>query len=232
MRRFIRAALGGLAGCALILGASQAANGHSANMTYLLNGVKTGDFQDAVGPFDGALGTLRVIQAPDDAATGFKLTVEHINVEDFEWAAGQEFGAHLHTGPCVDEDYAIPAQPATDSQPATPAKPAGWQAGPHYNHEKATTGNLAPAVNTQTEVWFNLVPNDHGEATDDTKVNFVPTDNSPDFIPGQMSIVIHALPTNTEPGIPTAGQPAGYAGARWACFQLLTPEWAPKPVIG
>ena len=139
-------------------------------------------------------------------------------------AAGQEFGAHLHTGPCVNEDYAFP------SQPDSPAKVAGGQAGPHYNHETATTGNLTPAVNTQTEVWFNLVPNDHGEATDDTKVNFVPTDNSPDlgFIPGEMSIVIHVLPTNTEFGIPTAGKPAGYAGERRACFKLLTPELGPR----
>jgi Cu-Zn family superoxide dismutase len=197
-------------------------------MTYLLDGVKTGDFQEAAGPFDGALGTLRVMQAPDDAATGFKLTVENINVEDFEWAAGHEFGAHLHTGPCVDGDYAVPAPPAP------PTKMAGSQAGPHYNHETATTGNLTPPVNTQTEVWFNLVPNDHGDATDDTKVNFVPTDNSPDlrFVPGEMSIVIHALPTNTEFGIPTADKPAGYAGDRRACFSLSVPDWAPKAVIG
>jgi Cu/Zn superoxide dismutase len=222
VRRITKAALGGLAGCALVLGASQAANGDSANMTYLLERAPTGDFWKDPGPFDEAKGTLRVAQAPDDAATGFKLTVEGI-----EGAAGQEFGAHLHTGPCVDEDYAIPAQPATQEQPATPAKVAGSKAGPHYNHETATTGDLTPAVNTQTEVWFNLVPNDHGEATDDTKVNFVPTDNSPLLIPGEMSIVIHALPTNTEFGIPTAGKPAGDAGPRQACFKLLTPDWAP-----
>jgi Cu/Zn superoxide dismutase len=220
LRRITKAALGGVASCALILAASQAANGDSANMTYLLERAPTGDFQEAAGPFDLAKGTLRVSQAPDDTATGFKLTVE-----DIEGAAGQEFGAHLHTGPCVDEDYAIPAQPATETQPSTPAKAAGSKAGPHYNHEKATTGNSTPAVNTQTEVWFNLVPNDHGEATDDTKVNFVPTDA--DFIPGQMSIVIHVLPTNTEFGIPTAGKPAGDAGARQACFKLLTPNWTP-----
>lgn len=174
-------------------------------MTYLLERAETGDFQlEAAGPFDDAKGTLRVSQAPDEAATGFKLTVEGI-----EGAAGREFGAHLHIGPCVEG--------------------AGSQAGPHYNHETATTGNLTPAVNTQTEVWFNLVPNDHdrGEATDDTKVQFVPKDKDPLFIPGQMSIVIHALPTNTEFGIPTAGEKAGYAGARLACFQLLTPDWAP-----
>jgi Cu/Zn superoxide dismutase len=212
LRRITKAALGGLAGCALILAASQAANGDSANMTYLLESAPTGDFWGAAGPFDQATGTLRVTQAPDDAATGFKLTVNGI-----EGATGQEFGAHLHTGPCVDGDYAIPAEPPT------PAKPAGSQAGPHYNDETATTGNLTPAVNPQTEVWFNLVPNDHGDATDDTKVNFVPTDNS--LIPGEMSIVIHALPTNTEFGFPTAGEKAGYAGARCACFKLLTP-WA------
>jgi Cu/Zn superoxide dismutase len=224
LRRITKAALGGLAGCALVLAASQAANGDSANMTYLLERAPTGDYQKDAGPFDQAKGTLRVSQSPDDIASGFKLTVEDIN-----GAAGQEFGAHLHTGPCVDGDYAIPALPATEGQPSTPAKVAGWQAGPHYNHEKATTGNPTPAVNTQTEVWFNLVPNAHGDATDDTKVNFVPTDNSLDplLLPGEMSIVIHVLPTNTEFGVPTAGKPAGDAGARQACFKLLTPNWAP-----
>jgi Cu/Zn superoxide dismutase len=212
MKRITKAALGGLAGCALALGASQAANGDSANATYLLDRADTGDFAPAIGPFDDAKGTLRVMQAPDDTATGFKLTVEDINVEDFEEAAGQEFGAHLHIGPCVEG--------------------VSSQAGPHYNHETATTGNPTPAVNTQTEVWFSLVPNDHGDATDDTKVQFVPKDKDPLFIPGQMSIVIHALPTNTEFGIPTAGEKAGYAGARLACFQLLTPDWAPQPMIG
>jgi Cu/Zn superoxide dismutase len=204
LRRITKAALGGVASCALIFAASQAASGDSANMTYLLERVPIADLQSAPGPFDFANGTLRVSQAPDETATGFKLTVE-----DIGGAEGQQFGAHLHTGPCVTL--------------------AGSKAGGHYNHETATTGNLTPAVNAQTEVWFNLVPNEHGDATDDTKVQFVPIDNSPDLllIPGEMSIVIHALPTNTELGIPTAGQKAGYAGDRWACFKLLTPDWAP-----
>ena len=230
MRRITKAALSGFAGCALILGASQAANSDSANMTYLLQGQRIpkdvpddpggdgGDFQAKSGPFDGAEGTLRVSQAPDGAATGFKLTVAHID----KAVGGQKFGAHLHTGPCVDGDY--------DGILTNPIP--GGKAGPHYNHE-AALGDTTPAVNPQTEVWFDLVPNDHGQATDDTKVDFVPVDNSPNplFIPGEMSIVIHVLPNNTEFGIPTANQPAGYAGARQACFKLLTP-WAPKPVIG
>jgi Cu/Zn superoxide dismutase len=209
VRRTTKAALGGLASFALILAASQAANGDSANMTYLLERAPTGNFlqPDHPGPFDQAKGTLRVIQAPDDAATGFKLTVE-----DIEGAAGQEFGAHLHTGPCVNEDYTgIPTNPVP-----------GGKAGPHYNHE-AALGEPKPAVNPQTEVWFDLVPNDHGEATDDTKVNFVPLDSNVAFIPGEMSIVIHVSPTNPL---------TGGAGARQACFALSTHDWAPKPVIG
>jgi Cu/Zn superoxide dismutase len=233
MRRITKAALSGFAGCALILGASQAANSDSANMTYLLteqripgpDGVGDGgDFQAKPGPFDGAEGTLRVSQAPDDAATGFKLTVKGIDLA----AAGQEFGAHLHTGPCVDKDYANPE--------ATPPKPAGSLAGPHYNHDVAAHGKTLPTalvpqppnpaeVSPDTEVWFNLIPNDHGNATDDTKVSFVPIDST--LLLGEMSIVIHVLPNNTEFGIPTADQPAGYAGARQACFKLLTPDWAP-----
>ena len=200
MRRFIRVALGGLAGCALILGASQAANGDSTNMTYPIQNAETGDFQEAIGPFDEATGTLRVMQAPDDAATGFKLTVNGIDPS----AAGKEFGAHLHIGPCIDGDY------------------SGGKAGPHYNHDSAL-GAITPAINPQTEVWFDLVPSDHGDATDDTKVNFVPRDSNLDFLPGEMSIVIHESPTD-----PTTGG----AGKRQACFSLSMPDWAPKAVIG
>ena len=220
MKRITKAALGGVASCALILAASQAANGDSANMTYLLERAPTRDFQEAAGPFDLAKGTLRVSQAPDDAATGFKLTVE-----DIEGAAGQEFGAHLHTGPCVEGDYAIPAQPT--AEPPTPAKAAGSKAGPHYNHDVAAHGKTLPTaqvplppnpaeISRNTEVWFDLVPNDHGEATDDTKVEFVPLDSDRDFISGEMSIVIHVSPTNPA---------TGAAGARQACFKLLTPDW-------
>ena len=208
MRRITKAALGGVASCAVILAASQAANGDSANMTYLLERAPIGDFQEAGGPFDGAKGTLRVSQAPDDAATGFKLTVEEI-----DGVAGQEFGAHLHTGPCVDKDYTGFYTGLPDSPPKVP----GGKAGPHYNHE-AALGDSTPAVNPETEVWFDLVPNDHGEAVDDTKVQFVPKDNSPNplFIPGEMSIVIHVSPTDPS---------TGGAGARQACFKLLTPDW-------
>lgn len=204
MRRFIRVALGGLAGCALILGASQAANGDSANMTYPIQNAEIGDFQEAIGPFDEATGTLRVMQAPDDAATGFKLTVNGIDPS----AAGKEFGAHLHIGPCIDGDYT--------------GLNSGGKAGPHYNHDTAL-GAITPAINPQTEVWFDLVPSDHGDATDDTKVNFVPRDSNLDFLPGEMSIVIHVSPTD-----PTTGG----AGKRQACFSLSMPDWAPKAVIG
>ena len=200
LRRITKAALGGLAGCALVLGASQAANGDSANMTYLLQNAPTGDFQENPGPFDRATGTLRVSQAPDEAAAGFKLTVEGI-----QGATGQEFGAHLHTGPCVNGDYAIAGTP----------KLAGSQAGPHYNHQ-AALGDQTPDINPQTEVWFNLIPNDHGEATYDTKVDFVPLDTDLGWLPGEMSIVIHVSPTNPA---------TGGAGARQACFKLLTPDW-------
>jgi Cu/Zn superoxide dismutase len=218
LRRITKAALGGVASCALILAASQAANGDSANMTYLLERAPTGDFQKDPGPFDSAEGTLRVSQAPDDAATGFKLTVEKINVEDFQWAAGQEFGAHLHIGPCIDGDYSGPS--------------SGGQAGPHYNHDVAAHGKELPTaavpsplnpaeISRNTEVWFDLVPSDNGDATDDTKVNFVPRDSNLVFIPGEMSVVIHVSPTD-----PTTGG----AGKRQACFNLSTPNWA--PVIG
>jgi hypothetical protein len=53
-------------------------------------------------------------------------------------------------------------------------------------------------VNPSTEVWFDLIPDAAGIASDETTVPFVPVD--PD---GVMSVVVDVLETNTEFGIPT-----------------------------
>jgi len=192
--------LGGVAGCALIVGATQVANGVSWVKTY--EGTLV-DYEVASGPFDGSSATLLVTQSTAGDETGYKLSVEGIS----RAAAGAEFGAHLHTGPCVPEDYADPD--------AIPPKAAGSKAGPHYNHDRLL--DPTPEVNRRTEVWFDLVPNAFGQATFNTKVDFVPVDST---TPGLMSVVIHQNPTDHR---------TGAAGPRQACFPLEVTQWALAP---
>jgi Cu/Zn superoxide dismutase len=212
LKRITKAALGGVASCALILGATQAARGVTPVEYYYYGAtepVKLVELSEGVGPFENATATLRVKVAPE--ATNFKLEVQEIARE----AWGNMIGAHLHTGPCVERDYAIPA-PEPQTEPPTPAKAAGSQAGPHYNHETATTGDLTPEnISTDTEVWFDLRPSDQGAVTDSATVPFLPIDL--DRIPGVMSIVIHVEQTD-----PSTGK----AGDRQACMPLNVSEWA------
>jgi superoxide dismutase, Cu-Zn family len=131
-----------------------------------------------------------------------------------------KLGGHLHTGPCVEGNPTA--------------------AGPHYNDQVVKEGKVAPtkaepnppnaaAVNASTEVWFEFEPNPDGMAYDTTTVEFTPQDpvTLSDPVPGKMSVVVHVFPTQTEFD-PVTGQPAGYAGARQACFPLSVPEsWLP-----
>lgn len=186
VRRITKAALGGLAGCALLLGGTQAAGGVSSVVKLALPEIFLSDVEETEGAFDGAKATLRIMETPD--GTAFKLQVTKIGSS----AEGKVFGAHLHTGPCVEGDYADPSASPTP-------KPAGSKAGPHYHQG---VGSSLP----ESEVWFELRPNARGVATDDTFASFEPVD--PD---GIMSIVIHVAPTNPE---------TGAAGARQACYPL------------
>lgn len=183
MRRITKAALGGLAGCALIIGATQAAN---ASVDYFYRSGNGVDLQPATtSPFDSAEMTLRIKEATD--ASNFKLTVEGIDAS----TANPVHGAHLHVGACAGD-------------------PAALNPGPHFQH--VIGGGVTPL----NEVWFDLVTNDHGVATDSTTVPFVPVDN--DGTPGAMSIVIHQEPA----AVPGALSP------KLACFDLAVtedPEW-------
>lgn len=193
MRRITKAALGGLAGGALILGGTQVAVG-----VIEMFPPSEGDVIDltAPGPFDGASVTLQVKKNSGDG-TNFVLDVTGIDLT----AAGQEFGAHLHTKACNDTS-----------------------GGPHYNHEVVAGGvPVAEAeISRRTEVWFDLVPDVVGVARDSTTVKFVPVDPEvldpldPDYLKQPMSIVLHNAATATKTGI---------AGARGACF-TLDAEWA------
>jgi Cu/Zn superoxide dismutase len=197
VKRITKAAFGGLAGCALVLGGTQVAM--SAVEYFPYPEQELVDLPVA-GPFDSASATMRL--KVSGTGTNFKLEVSDIGLS----AAGAVFGAHLHTGVCNELDDTL--------------------AGPHYNDEVVVGGKAFPKmgelpsetiaeVSPETEVWFNFVPNAHGNATDDATVPFVPVD--PD---SKMSIVVHLLQTNTADNIPTLGGLVGSAGKRQACFPL------------
>ena len=218
MKRITKAALGGVAGCGLILGATLTASGESPVKYYNYGSttapVDLGDYSTDPGPFDDATATLRVMVSPEGA--DFRLQLQQIG----DSAAGTLLGAHLHTKPCIDGDYAV-LDPVTGST----LKAAGSQAGPHYNHDVAANDKVLPSalnpdpsnpaeISRDTEVWFDIVASDHGTATFGAEVPFVPIDD------GIMSIVIHADHTNHK---------TGAAGARQACMPLDVSEWAPTP---
>jgi Cu-Zn family superoxide dismutase len=196
VRRITKAALGGLAGCALALGGTQAANGGVEDYTY--PSVELTDLQPAPGPFDGASAKLRLKLTP--TGSQFKLTVSGIALD----AAGTEYGSHLHTGKCVEEDYGDLLKNGDE----------GMQAEGHYNHDKVL--NISPVrISPTTEVWFDILSESDGTFTYQAGVPFVPVD-----VDNTMSIVIHSLPTN----------PAdGKAGDRQACLPLNVSEWEPTP---
>jgi Cu/Zn superoxide dismutase len=196
LRRITKAAFGGVAGCALVLGGTQ-----------LASGVLSTIFRDqsenllaTSGPFDYAKATTTI--TVDGNYTTFKIDLTKIDPSIA--TPPRTLGAHLHTGPCIEAD--------------------GNSAGPHYNHEVVTKNKSLPTgektygytaeVSDSTEVWFDLIPTYEGTATDETTVPFVPVD--PD---GIMSVVVHVRETNTAYGVPFPGV-AGSAGTRQACFPL------------
>jgi Cu-Zn family superoxide dismutase len=137
------------------------------------------------------------IDKETDSRTTFTIRITGIDVSGDPSVAGQTFGSHLHTGPCIEG--------------------SGASAGPHYNHDVARSVSPA-ATATTTEVWFDLVPDEDGMAYAETTVPFVPVDD------GEMSIVVHQLPTNPI---------TGAAGSRQACFPAdvsqLFPTAFPSP---
>jgi hypothetical protein len=165
LKRITKAALGGLAGCALVLGGVQSASGETLLQQVFpgwLIDLDINGLRGTTGAFDSAKAKLKVIEASDGNTT-FSIELRGIN-PDF---ANQEFGSHLHVGGCETDDdtgtgghYAHPADPNNPTQPLR-----------------------------EREVWFDLVPNEDGVAVDQTMRPFVPEDE------GVMSIVIHAQDT-------------------------------------
>jgi len=225
VKRITKAALGGLAGCALALGGTQVAMSAVDYFLYPESLPEGGQvvLEDlgantapGVRPFDGASADLRL--KTSGTGTNFKLEVSGIA----ESGVGKVYGAHLHTYDC------------DEAPPAVNGGPAGVNGGPHYNHDVHYYGKAFPKpgelpsetvaeVSSTTEVWLSFVPNAHGNATADATVPFVPVDADK-----KMSIVVHLLPTNTELNYPNTG-PVGSAGGRQACFPIDASEWAPDP---
>jgi superoxide dismutase, Cu-Zn family len=195
VRRITKVVLGGLAGCALALGGTQVASGVLSTIFREQSENLLTD-SAAAKPFDMAKATISI--AVEGNSTTFKIDLTKIDPS----IAGKTLGSHLHTGPCVEE--------------------SGGSAGPHYNHEVVTKNKKFPVlgertygytaeVSPNTEVWFDLIPDAAGVASDETTVPFVPED--PD---GVMSVVVHVSPTNTDPLLGLVGG----AGTRQACFPL------------
>jgi Cu/Zn superoxide dismutase len=209
LRRITKAALGGLAGCALVLGGTEMASGALSNILKIQGGAKDVDMQTV--SLDSARAKITINEGAD--RTSFSIRVTGIKGV----TPGTELGSHLHTSKCVEGDYGDPF--------ATPPVIPGSQAGPHYNDEVVVGGKKFPrdaqpgdpiaVISDQTEVWFKLVPDEEGMAYAKTTVPFVPVD--PD---GVMAVVVHVAPTNTT---------TGAAGDRQACFPVSVPQWIPEP---
>jgi Cu/Zn superoxide dismutase len=212
LRRTTKAALGGLAGFALVLGGTGVANGALSTILKVFEDtedlrattpeVKTSDALDSA--------KAKITIAEGTNAEGTNIATFTIRVTDIDPSIqGVPLGGHLHIGECVE------------GQPAA--------AGPHYNHQVAVGGKTYTdaEVSTKTEVWFDLKSTDDGMAYDATTVQFVPVDSYPDYdpdekyVPGVMSIVIHERETDS----------LGGAGAREACFPLSVPDWVPTESV-
>jgi Cu/Zn superoxide dismutase len=195
VRRITKVALGSVAACAVVLGGTQAASG--ALSTIFREQAENLLINPATDPpFGSAKATITI--AVEGKGTAIRIDVTKIDPS----IAGTLLGSHLHTGPCLEE--------------------SGGSAGPHYNHEVVTKNKSFPVqgertygytaeVSPNTEIWFDLTPDAAGKASDETTVPFVPVD--PD---GVMSVVVHMLPTNTNPLLGLVGG----AGTRQACFPL------------
>lgn len=116
------------------------------------------DYNTAVvGAFDDATARARITRHKGGSTVTF--SVDGIRRS----AAGQEFGAHLHVGPCITDN--------------------GAAAGAHYNNDVAV-GRTPVRVNQDTEVWLDFVVSPSGKAKATARVPFVPK-------PGTRSIVVH-----------------------------------------
>jgi len=95
VKRITKALLGGVAGCGLILGGTQAAIGQPPNIVWGESGDLTDLLPSDEGPLDGASYAVRINES--DEGTSFRLRITDID----PLAEGEHFGAHLHVGQCA-----------------------------------------------------------------------------------------------------------------------------------
>ncbi len=121
------------------------------------------------GAFDHAYAAVTMTTSKRSGSSIFTLQIRGIDRS----VAGQRFGAHLHTGPCVAGN--------------------GAAAGPHYNTD-VLAGVVPPVVSPDTEVWLDFGVRGRGTARSKARVPFIPAD-------GQRAIVVHAMSTNPDDGM-------------------------------
>jgi hypothetical protein len=147
VRRITKAALGGIAGCALVLGGTQVAAGallesfkfSRQQLTDLLPGTTD-------GPFDSARAKTTV-GLTSEGGTTITIRVTGIDTSALlEPLPEGGIGAHLHVGPCANS----------------------------LGHYKKDT-SFTTAVR-ENEFWFDFVPDADGMAYDETTMPFVPID--------------------------------------------------------
>jgi len=165
MPRFRTASLAGATAATLLLlpTAAYADDGSSARprLAYAYSSDHLRDFDPAtVSPFDNASARVSMLGY---RGSSFSFKLRGIDPS----AAGESYGAHLHTGPCVA------------GEPAT--------AGPHYNID-VVRGVTPVVASPKTEVWLDFTVGADGEARSSTSVPFVPE-------AGQRAIVVHAEAT-------------------------------------
>ena len=138
----------------------------------------------------GPLSDLQTAAGPFDGATAAVQIVASgtgshtvLRVRGIEGVDGQTFGAHLHVGPCIAGN--------------------GGAALGHYNTDVLAHDD-EPEISEDTEVWLDFTVDDEA-ATSTASVPFVP-------LPGDHSVVIHALATDHDTGL---------AGARLACLPVV-----------
>jgi hypothetical protein len=219
VRRITKAALGGIAGCALAVGGAGVASGELLDILKIHR--DSNDVYTGTVALDAAKAKITIDKGTDSKGrenTTFTIRVTNIDLNGIDPAmVGQPLGSHLHVGKCVEGDFGNPT--------ATPSTAPGGQALGHYNHDVHYFHKAFPKpgelpsetvaeVSPKTEVWFDLLPDAEGMAYDKTTVPFVPVDQD-----GEMSVVVHVSYT----------KPDGSAGTRQACFPLDVSQVFPKP---
>jgi Cu/Zn superoxide dismutase len=141
------AAAGGLiavAGAAAALPASASGDGDDSRSVRTFRGPLQDLQPTTTEPLEGARAKVSMIRY--EKRSVFILRVRGIDLS----AVGHDYGAHLHSGPCVAGDPLA--------------------AGPHYNNSKT----VPPTVNDRTEVWLDFTVNDLGRGHARASVPFVP----------------------------------------------------------